>query len=72
MLQDHLALAERHVAQGHTHIQRQRAIVTELTCDGHIEAAITAAELLALFEETEAFHIAHRDRLLKELAGNSN
>jgi hypothetical protein len=65
MLEEHLALAERHVTQGEQHVAKQRAIVAELERDGH--DASSARELLDVFEQTQATHMADRDRLRKEL-----
>ena len=65
MLQDHLAQAECHVAEGERNIARQREIVAQLECDGH--DADQAARLLRSFEELQALHVADRDRLRKEL-----
>lgn len=65
-LQDHLAEAERHVAEGKQRIVRQREVLRELERDAHADAAARARELLAKFEETLALHTADRDRLRKE------
>lgn len=35
MIADHLAQAERHVAEGQAHIKRQRELIVELQRDGH-------------------------------------
>ena len=64
MIEKHLAQAERHVADGERHITRQRQIIAELERDGH--DAGSAKELLTIFEETQAIHIADRDRLKEE------
>jgi hypothetical protein len=45
---------------------RQRGIVAELAKDHH--DVRFARELLALFETTQALHIADRDRIRAELA----
>jgi hypothetical protein len=66
ILQDHLAQAERHVAEGEGHLSRQREIVTKLERDGH--DSVSARATLAQFEELQAMHIADRDRLLRELS----
>jgi hypothetical protein len=64
--EEYLAQAERHVADGEQHVARQRrAIVAELERDGH-DASI-ARELLKIFEETLARHIADRDLIRDEL-----
>ena len=63
---NHLAQAERHVAEGEQHIIRQREIIEMLARQGHDTKA--ADELLGQFEQTLAAHIADRDRLRAELA----
>ena len=60
-------LAERHVAQGQKNVANQRKLLVRLEAHGHIEQATEARTLLAQFEETQALHIADRDRLRKEL-----
>jgi hypothetical protein len=65
LLRDHLALAERHAAEGEDHIERQRRILAELERDGHDTAL--ARKLLATLEATQAQHVANRDRLRREL-----
>lgn len=62
---EHLAEAEAHVAEGQRHIDRQEQIVAELDRDGHDTKQ--AWELLAIFRSLQIEHIAHRDRLLREL-----
>jgi hypothetical protein len=64
---EHLAQTERHVAEGKQQVARQREIVAELERDGHNAAA--ARDLLRLFEEMQAMHIADRDRILEDLGG---
>jgi hypothetical protein len=68
MIERHLALAEGHAIRGEGHIARQREIVAEMERDGHVDAAETARELLATFEETQKSHVEDRDRLRAELA----
>ena len=63
--EEHLALAERHVAQGERIIGRQHEVVAKLECFGH--DATQAWNLLRVFQESQAIHIADRDRLRKEL-----
>ncbi len=65
MWEEHLALAESHIAQGEQTVARQRQIVGELERDGH--DARTARELLIQFEEILRTHFADRDRLRHEL-----
>jgi hypothetical protein len=64
MLLDHLEIAERHVAQGRSNVEHQRQLVQKLTRD--CLPTEQPEELLALFEELLASHIADRDRLLNE------
>ena len=65
MIEDHLALAERHVADGERHVARQKRLVYELERDGHdVTQAVT---LVSTFEDTQALHVADRDRLREEL-----
>jgi hypothetical protein len=64
---EHLAQADRHVAEGKQQVARQREIVAKLERDGHNAAA--ARDLLRLFEEMQAMYIADRDRILKDLGG---
>ncbi|MFZ5672597.1 MAG: hypothetical protein ACOZAM_06495 [Pseudomonadota bacterium] len=66
MLIDHLAQAERHVAEGRKHIARQVDIIINLENLGHDTA--TARSLLANFEAIQQMHISDRDRLKRELA----
>jgi hypothetical protein len=47
MILNHLANAERHVAEGSAHVERQRELVERLSGHGHIEAAARANQLLA-------------------------
>jgi hypothetical protein len=44
--------------------------VAELERDGHDTAS--ARELLALFEDMQTLHVAHRDRLVSELEPHSD
>jgi hypothetical protein len=62
----HLEQARRHVTMGERHIASQHEIVAKLEHAGHDSRV--AKELLASFAELQQFHIAHRDRLEKELA----
>jgi hypothetical protein len=69
ILQSHLALAEEHVSTSKKHIARQRELIEELERDGHLQLALSAERLLAQFIKLNALHIAHRDRLRRELSG---
>jgi hypothetical protein len=64
MIVDHLDRAERRVAQGAEHVERQRMLINQLDC----QARTQARELLAQFEEMQQMHIADRDRLRAKLA----
>ena len=65
MILEHLRMAEQHVADGVRHIARQRELIAELRRDRHDTWA--AENLLKLFEETQALHVADRDRLSAQL-----
>jgi hypothetical protein len=62
----HLAQAEEHVALGERNIARQKGIITRLKAGGHDTAE--ARELLEAFENMQIQHVAHRDRLMKEIS----
>jgi len=66
LLKDHLAQAERRIAEGRDHVEHQRQIVEEVVRVGGDARRSTA--LLELFEETLATHVEERDRLRNELA----
>lgn len=65
-LLDHLAMAERHIAQGAAIIDKQKLLILELERDGHDTHRSRA--LLRQFEDVQHLHIADRDRLIAELA----
>jgi hypothetical protein len=65
LAEQHLTVAERLVAQSQSLIVRQRQLIAEIEGNGH--ASATARELLRQLQETQAIHVADRDRLLKEL-----
>jgi len=69
LLKDHLAQAQRHIAEGIRHVECQRQIVDELVRRGDDARRSTA--LLELFEETLAGHVEERNRLRGELAKSS-
>jgi hypothetical protein len=66
MIQDHLAKAEQHVAEGKRHVDKQRELVAKLAADGH--DTFEARRLLEQFEELLAIQIKHLDRLREKLA----
>jgi hypothetical protein len=65
-LLEHLAQAERHVAEGAAIIARQKSLILELEKDGH--DTTSSRSLLRQFEEIQHLHIEDRDRLKTELA----
>lgn len=65
-LERHLELAERHVRTGERLLARQRAVLGELRRDGH--DTLQADRLLVNLEQTQALHVADRDRVKRELA----
>ena len=66
VLKQHLALAEKHIAEGVVHVEQERQIVEELKRCGRDFRR--SADLLELFKETLATHISERDRLREALA----
>jgi len=66
---EHLAMAERHVAEGGILVCRQQALIAELDRDGHDTRA--AWTILATMLETQRLHVEDRDRILKELSSAS-
>ena len=68
ILEQYLSLTEEHVALSKKHIARQRELIGELERDCHAQLAETAKQLLALFLELDAEHVAHSDRLRRELS----
>lgn len=62
---DHLAVAERAVALGERHIEREERMIADLDRDGH--DTTQARALLATYRLTQAEHVAHRNRLLRML-----
>ena len=65
MLMDHLAQAERHIAQGQVIIERQISLVAELARDGHDTEEARA--LLATFRQIQKLSEQDRARLKREL-----
>ena len=63
---EHLAEAERHIAEGKARIVKQRAIIADLERDGH--DTTQAYALLRTFLKTQAGHEEHRKSILDELA----
>jgi hypothetical protein len=67
MIEDRLAMAERHVTAGERCVAEQRARVAALERDGH--DTTEPLLLLGQFQEVQELHVADRDRLRNELAG---
>lgn len=61
----HLAEAERHIASGIEHISKQELCIADLDYRG--QDSTLARSLLQTFCFLQAEHIAHRDRILREL-----
>lgn len=66
MLEQHLAMVEGHVFLGEGHIARQHELIAKLERNGRDSGE--ARSLLGSFEEMQVMHLAHRDRLQRELA----
>jgi hypothetical protein len=64
LMRRHLAQAERHVAEGEAHLARQRELIRKLERDGHGTRA--ARLFLRSLEETQALHLADRERIRRE------
>ena len=67
-----LALAERHVLEGATHVAYQRAHVARLSADDVSRAAQDARDLLRQFELLQDRFVADRDRLRDEARQSSS
>ena len=65
MLQEHLAIAQRHIALGVKLLAKQEALIAEL--DRHSHDTKGARKVLATMIETQSLHIDDRDRILREL-----
>jgi len=63
VLQQHLAQAERHIAQGVVHLARQRVLIAELHRAGH--DTDEARAILDSLMETQVLHQQDRERLLR-------
>jgi hypothetical protein len=70
MLLNHLAAADRHIAQGDQHLRRQRLVVASLKrLYPGSERLKQALAMLANMERKQRDHIAERDRLRQKLDG---
>lgn len=63
MAEADLEMAKRHVAEGRGRIVRQRAILAQLTADGHDRAVHQARRLLTAMLETQRLAEAHAAKL---------
>ena len=63
----HLAKAQRHMADSERRVRNRRKIVAQVEQRGDDPAR--SKRLLALFEELYATHVAHRDRLVRAFSG---
>jgi hemerythrin len=66
ILEQHLALAERHIVEGENTVVRQRELVARLA-KKRLDHRL-AQKLLIEFETMLASHMADRDRIRTELA----
>ena len=62
---DHLALAEKAVAEGERHIERDEQMISDLDRGGH--DTVLARAMLETLRRMQAEHVAHRNLLLKML-----
>ncbi|WP_050405829.1 hypothetical protein [Bradyrhizobium embrapense] len=65
ILEQYLALAERHAAQGRQHVARQENLIAELDRDGH--DTTEARKVLDTLRITQALHEQDVERILGEL-----
>jgi hypothetical protein len=66
-LQEELAQADRHIAEGEARLARQADLVARLMADGHDTAL--AEMVLETMESTLASFRNHREPILREIAG---
>ena len=62
---DHLALAEKAVAEGERHIEREEQMISDLDRGGH--DTVLARAMLETLRRMQAEHAPHRNLLLKML-----
>jgi len=62
---EHLAKAERDIAEGESRVTRQMLLIERMRQDGHDTAE--AEKLLLTLEDTLAAWQAHREEILREL-----
>ena len=65
MLEEHLAIAERDISEGAEHLAKQQELIDKLAQNNHDTTGARA--VLTTMRETQAIHIADRDRILMEL-----
>lgn len=65
MLEDHLAIAERHIAEGAKLLAKQEELIAELKRRNHDSES--ANSVLTTMRETQSLHIDDRDRILRAL-----
>jgi hypothetical protein len=65
MLEEHLAMAQRHAEEGERHITRQREIIAEIQARNG--DATEAKRLLANFVGSQKLHLQDIERLISEL-----
>jgi hypothetical protein len=66
-LQEELAQADRHIAEGEARLARQADLIARMVADGRDTAL--PEELLDTMERTLAAMRAHRELILREIAG---
>ena len=65
LLEEHLAMAKKHVTLGEANLVRLREVVSELRRHG--DDTTQDEMLLASFEAMQVIHLEHRNRLRLEL-----
>jgi hypothetical protein len=65
ILLEHLTLAKEHIEIGSRAIGKQQEIIAKLQAHGH--NTFVARKMLKSFEDTQAMHLAERDRIQDEL-----
>jgi hypothetical protein len=61
----HLAQAERHIASGLRHIEKQEQIIADLDCNGR--DITVAVDVLWTFRDMQDHLVAYRDRIIEQL-----
>lgn len=68
MAEDHLALADHHIAESEGWLVRQRELAEKLAAGGHASAAARAEELAATVQRSLDVMLEHRALILAEIA----